>query len=110
MSDTLPSGRQLRTLKLVDDFTRECLAIEVDTSLPGTRVVRVLERLISERGRPKWSWPVFWRLFRLRGMVPGLSHPSLPLRMGHPDLLRKVGHPAAFKPFLLAGRGSSSPR
>ena len=53
MSDTLASGRKLRTLNLVDDFTRECLAIEVDTSLPGARVVRVLEWLVSERGRPR---------------------------------------------------------
>jgi putative transposase len=53
MADTLSSGRKLRTLNVVDDYTRECLAIEVDTSLPGARVVRVLERLVSERGRPR---------------------------------------------------------
>jgi putative transposase len=44
---------KLRTLNAVDDYTRECLAIEVDTSLPGARVVRVLERLVGERGRPR---------------------------------------------------------
>jgi putative transposase len=38
---------------VVDDYTRECLALEVDTSLPGARVVRVLERLVGERGRPR---------------------------------------------------------
>lgn len=53
MSDTLASGRKLRTLNIVDDHTRECLAIEVDTSLPGMRVVRVLERIVGERGRPR---------------------------------------------------------
>ena len=53
MSDTLGSGRVIRTLNIVDDFTRECLAIEVDTSLPGPRVVRVLERLVAERGLPR---------------------------------------------------------
>ncbi len=53
MSDTLANGRVLRTLNIVDDFTRECLAIEVDTSLPGLRVVRVLERLAEERGLPQ---------------------------------------------------------
>ena len=52
MSDTLATGRVFRTLNIVDDFTRECLAIEVDTSLPGLRVVRVLERLAAERGLP----------------------------------------------------------
>ena len=50
MRDTLSDGRVFRTLNIVDDYTRECLAIEVDTSLPGQRVVRVLERL-AEVGR-----------------------------------------------------------
>lgn len=53
MSDMTAGGRRLRTLNVVDEFTRECLAIEVDTSLGGERVVRVLERLCAERGRPK---------------------------------------------------------
>jgi putative transposase len=53
MSDSFGSGRKFRTLNVVDDFTRECLAIEVDTSLPGKRVVQVLERLIGFRGKPK---------------------------------------------------------
>jgi putative transposase len=39
--DSLESGRRIRTLNIVDDFTRECLAIEVDTSLSGVRVARV---------------------------------------------------------------------
>jgi putative transposase len=40
-------------LTIVDDFTRECPAVEVDTSVPGARVVRVLERLAFTRGLPK---------------------------------------------------------
>jgi putative transposase len=52
MIDTLADGRPFRTLNIVDDFTRECLAIEVDRSLPGARVVRVLERLRDEIGLP----------------------------------------------------------
>ena len=52
-SDALADGRALRTLNVVDTFTRECLAIEVDTSLPGLRVGRVLDRIIHERGRPE---------------------------------------------------------
>jgi transposase InsO family protein len=42
-----------RTLNIVDDFTRECVAIEVDRSLPGARVVRVLERLHDTGGLPR---------------------------------------------------------
>lgn len=51
--DTLADGRAIRALNIVDDFTRECRAIEVDTSLPGLRVVRVLERLREEHGLPQ---------------------------------------------------------
>ena len=42
--DALAWGRRIRRFTVVDVFTREVLAIEVDTSLPGGRVVRVLER------------------------------------------------------------------
>ena len=52
MSDSLVSGRAFRTLNILDDFNREALWIEVDTSLPAERVIRVLEMLISWRGRP----------------------------------------------------------
>jgi transposase InsO family protein len=50
--DELASGRKFRTLNLMDGYTREALAIEVDTSLPGLRVVRVLERLRERHGTP----------------------------------------------------------
>jgi putative transposase len=51
--DTLANGRPFRTLNIVDDCTRECPAIEVDHSLPGLRVVRVLEGLAAPRGLPE---------------------------------------------------------
>lgn len=50
--DTLAGGRRFRTLNIVDTYTRECLAIEVDTSLPGQRVVRTLDRLVEIHGAP----------------------------------------------------------
>ena len=49
VSDVLTDGRRFRSLTLVDALTRECPAIEVDTSLPGARVVRVLDRVALER-------------------------------------------------------------
>jgi putative transposase len=52
VSDGFVDGRRLRCLNIVDDFTKECLAIEVDTSLPGWRVATVLERLSESRGLP----------------------------------------------------------
>jgi len=53
MSDSLAGGRGFRTLNIVDDYTRECLAIEVDMSLSGERVARVLDRLVESDRKPK---------------------------------------------------------
>jgi len=50
--DSLFDGRRFRALTVIDEWTRECLAIEVDVSLTGERVVRVLERLCETRGVP----------------------------------------------------------
>lgn len=52
LSDALAGGRRIRLLCVLDLFTREALAVEVDVSLPGVRVVAVLERLVAERGAP----------------------------------------------------------
>ena len=51
-SDALANGRKFRTANLKDDCTRECPAIEVDFSLPGERVVQLLNRVARERGYP----------------------------------------------------------
>jgi len=53
VSDCVSSGKVIRMLTIVDDCTRECPAIEVDTSLGGLRVRRVLDRMASERGLPE---------------------------------------------------------
>lgn len=53
MQDTLVDGRRFRTLNILDIVTRECLAIEVDTSLPGKRVVRRLAQVMLWHGVPK---------------------------------------------------------
>ena len=53
MSDTLYGGRRFRTLNVLDEGVREGLAIEIDTSLPAERVIRVLEQVVSLRGQPQ---------------------------------------------------------
>jgi len=50
--DVLDDGRRFRILTVVDDFTRTCLAIDVETSIGGRRVAEVLQRLIDTRGKP----------------------------------------------------------
>jgi len=52
VSDALACGRKFRILTVVDDFSRECLALVVDNSLSGVRVARELDWLIEGRGRP----------------------------------------------------------
>src|SRR5258708_13481801 len=52
MSDSLVDGRRFRLLNIIDDYNRESLWIEVDTSLPSLRVIRVLDRLLEMRGKP----------------------------------------------------------
>lgn len=53
VTDRIVTGRRFRSLTIVDDYTRECPAIEVDTSLGGRRVVSVLDRLAEVRGLPE---------------------------------------------------------
>ncbi len=52
LSDAFADGRRFRILAIVDDFTRECLALVADTSLPALRVVRELDAIVAVRGRP----------------------------------------------------------
>ena len=53
VSDSFTDGRRFRVLAVVDDFTRECLALVADTSLSGARVARELDAVLARRGRPK---------------------------------------------------------
>lgn len=69
MSDALMSGTRFRTFNVLDDFNREALAIEIDTSLPAARVVRVLEQVSAWRGYPA-------RL-RLDNVLPAKSRPRV---------------------------------
>jgi putative transposase len=50
--DAVECGRTIRVLSVVDAYTRECLALEVDTSIASRRVTRVLDAIVAERGQP----------------------------------------------------------
>ncbi len=90
--DGLATGRMVRILSVVDAYTRECLALEADTSLGSGRVTRVLERLIAQHGRPEnvrsdngpeftsrrmLAWSENWKV----GLVP--IRPGRPMQNGH---------------------------
>ena len=94
VSDTLATGQSFRALTLVDQYTRECPAIEVDTSLPSLRVIRVLERLARERGWPEAitcdNGPEFvsrrlqaW--CAQKGVLLGYIAPGKPMQNGHAE-------------------------
>lgn len=51
--DAAENGRKFRVLSVIDVYTRECLALEVDTSFPGPRMTRALETVVAERGAPE---------------------------------------------------------
>jgi len=53
MADALACGRRFRTFNVVDDFTREALHIEVDTSITSVRLVRIFEQLQRDHGLPQ---------------------------------------------------------
>ena len=90
--DGLATGRMVRILSVVDAYTRECLALEADTSLGSGRVTRVLEQLIDEHGRPEavrsdngpeftsrrmLAWAEDWKV----GLVN--IEPGKPMQNGH---------------------------
>jgi transposase InsO family protein len=89
VSDQLANGRRIRVLNVLDDFSRRCLAAEVDTSLPGLRVCRVLERtLVYQPGRcPPYP----------RSMASGLQHRTT-------TQLTAKSHPGAVCPAATANR------
>ena len=89
VSDTLADGRTFRALTIVDDCTRECPAIEVDTSLPGLRVTRVLDRLAESRGlptalctdnRPEFAGQALDAWAHARGVTLSFITPGKPMR------------------------------
>jgi putative transposase len=51
--DAVDCGRAIRVLSVLDAYTRECLALEVDTSFASRRVTRVWDAIVAERGQPR---------------------------------------------------------
>lgn len=92
VSDALATGRALRTFTLIDSFTKESLAIEVNTGISSRQVARVLERVMEERGIPGSvrcdNGPEFTSLFfvewcKNRGITLVHIQPGKPVQNGH---------------------------
>ena len=75
MSDTLYAGRRFRTFNIFDEGVQEDLAIDIDTSIPAERVIRVLEQVVNWRGNPSRLGSTMARIPRrpVRQLVRGAS-------------------------------------
>jgi putative transposase len=102
--DVIAAGRTIRVLSVVDAFTRECLALEVDTGFASRRVTRVLDEIIARRGRPQaircdngpeltsrhfLAWALEWQI-ELRHIQPGKPTQNAHVRASMADCARSV--------------------
>ena len=85
MSDALMHGQRFRTFNVLDDFSREVLAVEVDTNLPAARIIRVLDRIAAWRG-----YPTKMRIDNGPELPDGLYNTGLTLSSLNPASQRKT--------------------
>ncbi len=93
MSDVLTNGKRFRTLNIIDDYNREALVIEVDTSLPAARVKRVLEEVIAWRGKSGRSGPTM-----VRSLLPQNSLIGAKARISACSIYNPVSRRDAYGP------------
>jgi len=101
--DALATGRGIRILAIVDAFTRECLTLEVDTSLSSPRVTRALEHSIEERGMPESIRCDNGPELTSRHFLGWCEERKIQLCRAHPRLLRSRKRPPGH--FRFCGRG-----
>lgn len=109
MSDSMVGGRKFRTLNVMDDCSREALAIEVDTSLSAKRVIRTLDRIIDQRGKPECirtdNGPEFtskdlelWA--KDKGIVIQYIQPGKPMQNGYIERFNRLYREAVLDAYL----------
>jgi len=117
LKDQCGGGRALRVLTLVDEFTRECLAIEVGASIGARRVIAVPERVFAEHGTPEWlrsdNGPEFiaevlktW--LADRGAGPRHIDPGCPWQDAYGESFDGELRDECLNPELFASRGEAS--
>ena len=89
MGDALMHGQRFRTFNVLDDFSREVLAVEVDTNLPAARIIRVLDRIAAGRGYPT-KMRMDARNLSRRNLPDGLNNTGSTLRSLNPASPRKT--------------------
>lgn len=96
MSDQLSNGRRIRLFNVIDDFTKQCHAITVDTSIGGRRVARELSRLIDLNGRPEFIVCDNGTEFSSLAMFDWAQRSGVGLRFIQPGKLSQNGFCEAF--------------
>lgn len=99
MSDSLVSGRKLRILKVVDDCTRESLAVWCDYSITGQKVTEILEQIVSQRGKPlqirvdngpEFTGKVFSEWCDRRSIIIKYIQPGRPMQNAYIERLNRT--------------------
>ena len=109
MSDSMVGNRKFRTFNVIDNCTREALAIEVDTSVSAKRVIRVLEKIIEQRGKPTTIRTdngseftskelEFW--CKEKGIIIQFIQPGRPMQNGYIERFNRLYREAVLDAYL----------
>ena len=109
MSDTMVHGRRFRTFNVMDDGSREALAIEIDTSLSSKRIIRTLDQIIDERGKPmivrtdngpEFTSKDFELWAKEKGILIQYIQPGRPMQNGYIERFNRVYREAVLDAYL----------
>jgi putative transposase len=109
MSDAMVGSRKFRTFNVMDDCSREVLAIEIDTSLSSRRILRVLEKIIDQRGKPasirtdngpEFTSAVFEQWCSERRIKIQYIQPGKPMQNGYIERFNRLYREAVLDAYL----------
>jgi putative transposase len=109
MSDSMTGNRRFRTFNVMDDCSREALAIEIDTSLSAKRVTRVLDRILATRGKPnslrvdngpEFTSTEFCLWCKEKNIIVHYIQPGKPMQNGYIERFNRLYREAVLDAYL----------
>lgn len=109
MSDSMTGNRRFRTFNVMDDCSREALAIEIDTSLSAKRVTRVLDRILTTRGKPnsirvdngpEFTSTKFCLWCKTNNIIVQYIQPGKPMQNGYIERFNRLYREAVLDAYL----------
>lgn len=109
MSDSMVGGRKFRTFNVMDDYSREALAIEVDTSLSSKRIIRTLNQAIDMHGKPvavrvdngpEFTSNEFELWAKEKGITIHYIQPGKPMQNGYIERFNRLYREAVLDAYL----------